>query len=249
VKKNKYLYNYYYKKNNNKFSKLFFYTLFFVFIIFLMYFITNKMKVENIEIFGTKNISKEEIQKVLPLNIGDKLISLDLLNIEHKLKLYKPELKDVVVSRGWKKIKIQFKERKPEAFLFYNKIKTGIDFDNVMFPLYGTYKNVVVPILFYQSMNERIKLVTFLKNLKNIDSSFLKKILHIKLNSFDEMILLMRNGTIILWGTELTIHLQDKYSKFIKIYKDAERRYSKLDYIDMTSYYWGKAIVKPVNYI
>jgi cell division protein FtsQ len=207
---------------------------------------SDKIIIKNIEINGTKNITKAEIRELLPFKIGDNILKVNLSDAENEIKKLKPELKNIVITRRWQKIKIKLYERTPEAFIIRNNEVLGIDFDNSPFPLRGFMSAMKIPKIFYKSSRERKELLNFIKKCKPICGNFLNNISKVKFNSTGDIIFVMYDGTIIFWGNDTQEYLSCKFKNFQKIYIDAMSKYERLEYIDMTLYSLGKAIIKPI---
>ncbi|MDR3071781.1 MAG: FtsQ-type POTRA domain-containing protein [Endomicrobium sp.] len=206
---------------------------------------SDKIIVKDIDIVGTKNITKAEIKELLPFKIGDNLLKINLSEAEEEIKKLKPELKKIVIKRRWQKVKVRLYERTPEAFVVCNSEKEGIDFDNRPFPLRGFMSAMKVPKIIYQSDGERWKILNFIKRFKRICGEFLDNISEIKFSSTGDLIFVMNSNTVIFWGDEIPERLSPKFKKFQKIYVDAMAKYKQIEYIDMTLYCSGKATVKP----
>ncbi|MDR3256144.1 MAG: FtsQ-type POTRA domain-containing protein [Endomicrobium sp.] len=245
------------RKRGRKIVKLFFCFILFVLVIFFVYFSgkrlidiiyeSDNMIVKDIEIVGTKNVTKAEIKELLPFKIRDNLLKINLSEAENEIKKLKPELKNIIISRRWQKVRIKLYERTPEAFIMYNDEMLGIDFDDSSFPLRGFMSTMKVPKLFYKSADERKELLRFIKRFKSVCGDFLDNISEIKFSNTGDIIFVMHDNTVVFWGIdERPEHLPHKFEKFQKVYVDAMSKYKQLKYIDMTLYSSGRAIVKPI---
>jgi cell division protein FtsQ len=61
-----------------------------------------------------------------------------------------------------------------------------------------------------------------------------------------DIIFITHSNTVVFWGYvghEVLLH---KFNKFQKIYIDAMSKYKQIEYIDMTLYRFGRAMVRPV---
>ncbi|MDR3330955.1 MAG: FtsQ-type POTRA domain-containing protein [Endomicrobium sp.] len=236
--------------------KFFFCLLILIIFIFLAYVGYNKLMdvvykskkiiVENIEIIGANNITKSEIKELLPFNLGDNLLKINLSESENEIKKLKPELKNITIKRGWQKVKIRLYERTPEAFIVCNNVLLGIDFDNIPFPLCGFMNETKVPKITCRSCDERKRLLNFIKKFKSVSGKFLGEILEIRFGSTGDIIFVMNGDIVVFWGEEIFEHLPCKFKRFQKIYAHAIAKYKQIDYIDITLYCLGRAIVKPV---
>jgi len=253
-KKNRYAYRCI--SSDKSFFKQASYLILFVSIIVFIYFSSkkildivynsNKIIIKNIEIIGAKNVTKSEIRELLPFKIGDNLLKVNLSDAESEIKDLKSELKNITISRSWQKIKIKLYERTPEAFIIHNNQVLGIDFDNSPFSLRGFMSTMRVPKLFYISGGERVKLLNFIKKSKPVCGKFFNNISEIKFNITGDIIFVMYDNTMIFWGNDTQEYLSCKFKDFQKVYVDAMSKHERLEYIDMTLYSFGKAIVKPM---
>ncbi|MDR2395892.1 MAG: FtsQ-type POTRA domain-containing protein [Endomicrobium sp.] len=207
---------------------------------------SDKMTIKDIKIMGSKNVTKTEIRELLPFNIGDNLLRINPSQAEKEIKKLKPELKNVVIHRSWHKVQVKLYERIPEAFIVINDELLGVDFDDMPFPLRGFMSAMKVPKLFYNTDKERKQLLDFIKRFRDVCEDFLSNILEIKMSSTGDIIFIINSNTVVFWGDEMPEHLYCKFNKFKKIYVDAMSRYKNIEYIDMTLYSLGRAIVKPV---
>jgi cell division protein FtsQ len=208
---------------------------------------SNKMSIKDIKIVGTKNVTKTEIRELLPFNVGDNLLKINLSEAENEIKKLKPELKNIVMRRSWQKVQVRLYERTPEAFIINNDELLGVDFDDTPFPLRGFMSAMKVPKLLYSTDKERKQLLDFIKRFKSVAGDFLSNILEIKMSSTGDVVFVINSNTVVFWGDEMPEHLFYKFKKFQKIYVDAMSRYKNIEYIDMTLYLFGRAIVKPVK--
>ncbi|GMO66042.1 MAG: hypothetical protein Nk1A_3600 [Endomicrobiia bacterium] len=264
-KKNHYVYKYVSTGNRNRYLhvherdkkivKLFFFLTLFIIITFLIYFgsrklinliyDSDKIIIKNIEVIRTKNITKAEIKELLPFKVGDNLLKINLSEAEYEIKKLKPELKNVIINRGWQKVKVRLYERIPEAFIVNSGKLFGIDFDNKSFPLRGFMNTLKIPKIFYKSNSERKELLNFIKRFKPICGDYLNNVSEIKFNNNKDLIFVMCDNTLVFWGKERPECLAYKFKKFQKVYLDAVSKYKRLEYIDMIFHDIGKAVVKP----
>ncbi|MDR0819974.1 MAG: FtsQ-type POTRA domain-containing protein [Endomicrobium sp.] len=245
------------RNKGRKSIKLFFYTALFVFFAFLIYFggrklmnfayESDKIIVKDIEVVGTKNVTKTEIKELLPFKTGDNLLKINLSKAEDEIKRLKPELKNIIINRSWQKVKIKLYERTPEAFIMCGDAVFGIDFDDNPFPLRGFMSAAKVPKLFYRSDVERKKLLSFVKIFKPVCGDFLTDVSEIKFSNAGDIIFVTHDNTVVFWGDEEPDVLSHKFNRFQKIYADAMSKYKQIEYIDMTLYSFGRATVKPVR--
>ncbi|MDR1401049.1 MAG: FtsQ-type POTRA domain-containing protein [Endomicrobium sp.] len=205
------------------------------------------MIIKKIEVVGTKNITKAEIKELLPFRVGDNLLRVNLSEAEYEIKKLKPELKSVIINRGWQKIKVRFYERTPEAFIMSSGKLFGVDSDNKSFPLRGFMNTMKIPKLFYKSNSERRELLNFIKRFKPICGDYLSSVSEIRFNNAKDLVFVMRDDTLVFWGKEERPEcLPCKFKKFQSVYLDALSRHKRLEYIDMTLYDFGRAVVKPI---
>jgi cell division protein FtsQ len=245
------------RNESRKSVKLFSYVVLFGFFSFFVYFggknlmnlayESDKMIVKDIEVTGTKNVTKTEIKELLPFKTGDNLLKINLSKAEDEIKRLKPELKNIVINRSWQKVKIKLCERAPEAFVMCGDAVFGIDFDDNLFPLRGFMGVTKVPKLFYRSDVERKKLLSFVKSFKSVCGDFLSDISEMKFGGIGDVIFVTHSNTVIFWGDVGQDVLLHKFNRFQKIYADAILKYKQIEYIDMTLYSFGRVTVKPVT--
>lgn len=244
-------------KRGKRFFKILLFIVFCVAIIFTIYiackklldiaYNSDKVTIKDIKIMGTKNVTKTEIRELLSFNVGDNLLKINLSQAENEIKKLKPELKNIVMHRSWQKVQVKLYERVPEAFIVSsNGELLGVDFDDMPFPLRGFMSTMKVPKLFYNTDKERKQLLDFIKRFKSVCEDFLSNILEIKMSSTGDIIFIINSNTVVFWGDETPEELYCKFKKFKKIYVDAISRYKNIEYINMTLYSLGRAIVKPV---
>jgi cell division protein FtsQ len=244
------------RNKGRKNVKLFFYATLFIFFSFLVYSVgkilmsfvyeSDKIIVKDIEIVGTKNVTKTEIKELLPFKTGDNLLRINLSKAEDEIKRLKPELKNITINRSWQKVKIKLYERTPEGFVMCGDAVFGIDFDDNLFPLRGFMAATKVPKLFYKSDVERKKLLSFVKSFKSVCGGFLSDVSEMKFSSTGDVIFVTHGNTVIFWGDGGQDILSHKFNRFQKIYADTMLKYKQIEYIDMTLYNFGRVIVKPV---
>jgi cell division protein FtsQ len=245
------------QNKSRKIVKSFFYAALFVFFPVLVYsgvkklinlaYESDKMIVKDIEVVGTKNVTKTEIKELLPFKTGDNLLKINLSKAEEEIKRLKPELKNITINRSWQKVKIRLYERTPEAFVMRGDAVFGIDFDDNLFPLRGFMGATKVPKLFYRSDVERKKLLSFVKSFKPVCDDFLSDVSEMKFSGTGDVIFVTRGNTVIFWGDTRQDVLAYKFNRFQKIYTDAISKYKHIKYIDMTLYDFGRVIVKPIT--
>jgi|LQAB01.1.fsa_nt_gi cell division protein FtsQ len=244
------------RNKGRKSVKLFFYAVLFVFSFFFVYsggkklvnlaYESDKIIVKNIEVVGTKNITKTEIKELLPFKTGDNLLKINLSKAEDEIKKLKPELKNIIINRSWQKVKIKLCERVPEAFVMCGDSVFGIDFDDNIFPLRGFMSATKVPKLFYRSDVERKKLLNFVKSFKAMCGDFISDVYEMKFSGTGDVIFVTHGNTVVFWGDGGQDFLSHKFNRFQKIYADAISKYKQIEYIDMTLYSFGRVTVKPV---
>ena len=244
-------------KKNKKILKFFLYLLLLSILVFSVCFGVKKLLdiagksykfiVKNIDVVGTTNITKAEIKELLPFKIGDNLLKINLSEAENEIKNLKPELKNIIINRRWQKVKVKLYERTPEAFIVHDDVMQGIDFDDSPFPLRGFMSTMKVPKITYNSRDERKQLLDFIERFKVVCGKFLNNIVEMKFENTGDIVFIMDSNTKVFWGKEVPEHLSSKFRKFQKVYIDAMAKHKQLEYIDMTFYSSGRAIVKPLT--
>ncbi len=242
-------------KKGRKLGKAAVYLILLALFVFLIYlggkkiveiaYAADSMEIKDIEVVGCKNVTKTEIKALLPFKVGDNLLKVDLAAAANEIKKVKPELKNISINRRWQKVRVKLYERTPEAFVYVGKELYGIDFEDKPFPLRGFMSGMKIPKIIYKTKEERAKLLKFIKRFKPVCNGFLDNIEVIKFSSTNDIIFVTHDDTIIYWGDERPEYLSHKFDKFEKIYVDAMSKHKKIEYIDMTLYDLGRAVVKP----
>lgn len=210
-----------------------------------------KFFIDTIEITGCQNVTESEIKQLIPFQIGDSLIKVDLSSSEKELAEYKPELKNVSMNRKWKekKVLISLQERLPEVFIYdIDKNKIGLDFDNKPFNLRGEMFNMQLPILLCNNEHERENLLNFFKKIKFYLSDLVPEMEDLKYGEVEDIILTMKGKTKIYWGLPKDNKIKEKSEKLLAILKDLSKKYDSIDYIDLSFLddNKDKVIVKPL---
>jgi len=203
------------------------------------------MSIKEIEVVGCKNVTKAEIKALLPFKIGDNLLKVNLNEAENEIMKVKPELKDISVNRRWQKVRVKLYERTPEAFVQGSKELMGIDFENKPFPLRGFMSGMKIPKIVYKTGEERAGLLKFLESFKPVCKDFLDNISEIRFSNTGDIVFATNDEVVIFWGDEREENLAHKFDKFSKIYVDAKAKNKQVEYIDMSFYELGRAVVKP----
>lgn len=192
--------------------------------------------IDEIEIEGCKNITKSEIIKTLPFQVGESLLKIELCDTKKNLEKNKPELKSVSISRNWsdKKVVISLKERVPEVFANIEDKKMGLDFDNKPFDLIGNMSTMTIPIITFKNDEERKILLTFFKYAKEYIKDLIPKITDIKCGDVDDIILTLDNKINIYWGLPKENKIEDKSYKLQKILNDVIKRELDIQTIDLS---------------
>lgn len=242
-------------KKGRKLRKFFVYLFLFALLCFLIYiggkklvgyvYASETITVKEIDVQGCKNVTKTEIKELLPFKIGDNLLKIDLSDAENKIMEVKPELRDISIKRRWQKVRVKLYERTPEAFVLAGKDVLGVDFEDKPFPLRGFMSGMKIPTIIHRTEQERGEILKFIKIFKPVCDDFLDNIAEIKYSNSGDIIFTTYDGAVIYWGDERPEHMAHKFDKLQKIYADAVTKYKELDYIDMTFYGLGRAVVKP----
>ncbi|MCL2390373.1 MAG: FtsQ-type POTRA domain-containing protein [Endomicrobia bacterium] len=240
-----------------KAGRYFFYPVFAAVVLLCVYFggkklvdyayASDNMTIKDIEITGCKNVTKSEIRELLPFKIGDSLLKIDLSDAENEIKKVKPELKDISINRRWQKVRVKLYERTPEAFLASGRDILGVDFEDRPFPLRGFMSGMKIPKIICKTDAERSELLNFIKSFKPVCKDFLDNIEEIKFGSYGDIVFITHDGALIYWGDARKERMERRFDKFRKIYVDAMSKYKKVEFIDMTYYDSGRAVVKPYN--
>ncbi len=242
-------------RKSKKLGKFFVYMILLCAVCFLVYlggkkavsyaYAADSMAVKDIEITGNKNITKSEIKELLPFKIGDNILKIDLAEAEKEIMKVKPELQSISINRRWQKIRIKLYERTPEAFVAGEKDMMGIDFEGQPFPLRGFMSGMKIPVIVSKNGEERTELLKFIKTFKPVCKDFMDNISEIRFSNSGDIVFMTNDGALIYWGDERSEHTLHKFDKFRKIYVDAMAKHKQIEYIDMTFYDLGRAVVKP----
>ncbi|MDR2772256.1 MAG: cell division protein FtsQ/DivIB [Elusimicrobiota bacterium] len=213
------------------------------------FFALEMMMIKDIEIVGMENVKVSEIKNLLPFEIGDSILKANMSDIKDEIMLQKPELKEVSINRkifdgGLSKVSVTIEERVPEAFVKTGGALEGIDFDHKKFPLRGNMKDLKIPLIAYKTDQEEAVLLDFLRYSKTAFKDHFDDIKEIQIGEAGDIVFVNRDGTLVYWGSATDTN-SSKVDMFEKIYSDAKSRYEYIDYIDMTLYVSGRAIIKP----
>jgi cell division protein FtsQ len=242
-------------KNGRRAAKFFIWAVLSAGLCFLLYagakklvgivYAADSLSIKEIEVLGAKNVSKAEIKALLPFKAGDNILKADLGAAEDEIRKLKPELKDISVNRRWQRVNVRLYERTPEAFVLIGKELCGIDFDDKPFPLRGFMSSMQVPEISCSNEAERGELLKFIKTFKTVCNDFIDGVAAVKFGLSGDVVLKTRDGAEIFWGEDRAEWLAHKFDKFQKIYVDAKARYGAIEYVDMTLYDSGRAVVRP----
>ncbi|WP_413854125.1 cell division protein FtsQ/DivIB [Candidatus Ruminimicrobium bovinum] len=201
--------------------------------------------IETIEVVGCKNVTPTEIKELIPFKAGANIFEVSLCKLEKEIKELKPELKDITISRRWKKILVQLYEREPEVFIKQGNDTVGLDFDNIPFALRGNMFGMKIPMLEFSNEQERKELLNFVYNLKPFAKDFMSRITKIKYGEVEDIILEIDNKIKIFWGEQNKFDVADKASKMKIVLSDADKRFiDGIKYIDLNFLEKNKIIVK-----
>jgi len=204
-----------------------------------------KFEIETIEITGCKNVTQVEIIELVPFKTGDNLFRVDLSDAEEKIKILKPELKDITMLRRWKRVLIKLKERQPEVFIPQGETLVGLDFDNISFGLRGHMFEMKIPVLSCSSKEERLSLLEFVKLLKPHIKDFIHRITEIKYGEVNDIIFIIDGKTTVYWGDFYKNEIKNKAKRMLVVFEDASQKYANIEYIDLRFLEKDKVIVKP----
>ena len=201
-------------------------------------------KIESIEIKGNENITQNEIKGLLPFDIGESLLEINLSKAEKDIKELKPEIKKIKISRGWKKVKVKVYERTPEAFVVLENKKFGLDWDNVPFALRVVSREAQVPVIKFNDEAEIKEILTFLKSCKSSGKDFIAKMKEIETDKYKDIYFVTNDGINVYWGDSESNAVKLRISKFEKIYEDIIAKKLSVKSVDMSFYKVERAVVK-----
>jgi cell division protein FtsQ len=176
------------------------------------------------------------------------MLKVWLSPVEKNLRKSKPELKNINISRGWKKVKIEFEEREPIAVVKVKDRLCGVDKDNIPFPLRGKWildSSEKLPRINVDDTAFRQDVLDFIGTVKLKAEKLYDNISCVYTEPSDTVVFVQRNETKILWGTPNKSGFNDKLGKLYMIQADAAKRFSGLEYINLCYFDDGRIIVKP----
>jgi cell division septal protein FtsQ len=228
---------------NYLYKKLLYIILFIGFSLYIYHKVFNvDINSKKIYVFGATNVSQSEIKKLITFNNS----KINLIAKKYYILRVKPELKNVKIYRYYDKIIVKLYERIPEVYTNQNGTIFGIDKKDVTFPIHRFHLIANIPKINYKSLNKKNRLLRFIRKIKVVSNHFYNNIVEIGFNSVDELVIKIKNDIVIIWGIDEINKdiLLYKLQKLHNVYKDMMYRYSKINYIDMSYYNYGKIIAK-----
>ncbi|MDR0890592.1 MAG: cell division protein FtsQ/DivIB [Endomicrobium sp.] len=211
--------------------------------IYRQVFTVNINNIKKIDVIGAYNVKQYKIENLI-LQLHNNNHKINLIKTKHYILNLIPELKNIKIYRYDDTIIVNLYERVPEVYTICNNGGLlGIDQRGYVFPI--NIKSIVVniPKISYKYLQERNKLLTFVKHIKLLSSSFLKNVYEIKFNNIDEIVIKMKNNIIIIWGAYQSnknlIESKLQRLKMIDFYSN-----SNIHCVDMSYYCYGKIIVR-----
>lgn len=212
------------------------------------YFLGNSdcFNIAAIDIRGCKNVAQSEISTLLPFRTGDNLWGVRPIEAEKNIQACKPELKNIDISRGWRKVTVTIRERRPAGFVMVNGEKLGIDNDNIPFPLRGAWINAQLPELDAATEGDRREILNFMSDFSPVDGKFFGGISRFTLEPVNSIIFDIKGGPRIYWGRLETDKLKAKLGRLTQVLSDSATRYSGgLSYVNLSYFDDGRVIVMP----
>ncbi|MCX5782370.1 MAG: FtsQ-type POTRA domain-containing protein [Elusimicrobia bacterium] len=203
------------------------------------------LKIESIELSGSKNVLKGEILALLPFDIGDNIFSQDLVKAEKDVLKLRPELKKINIRRGFKKIIIKIQERIPVGFVNINGKRSGIDSGNVPFPLRGEFAKATLPEISAWNDFDREEILEFIEIFSEKAEEYFAKSVLFYFESVDDAAVKLSDGTRIIWGKVEKDKFDIKLKKMKEVLDDALKRFNKIDYVNLNYLDSGRVLVKP----
>jgi cell division septal protein FtsQ len=203
------------------------------------------LKIEGIELSGSKNVLRGEILALLPFEIGDNIFSQDLAKAEKDVLKLRPELKEINIKRGFKKIVIKIRERTPVGFVNINGKRLGIDSDNVPFPLRGEFAKANFPEVSARNDFDRKEIIEFIEIFSKEAEEYFAKSILFYFESVDDAAVKLSDGTRIIWGKVEKDKFDIKLRKMKEVLDDALKRFNKIDYVNLNYLDSGRVLVKP----
>lgn len=206
---------------------------------------SENFKIQKVEIRGINNLSQSEILALLPFRNGDNIFSFDASDVEAEIARSKPELKNIDVGRGWKKVTVSVEERRPVAFVNIAGERLGLDADNKPFPLRGSWAKEFLPEITRAAENERRTLLSFIRALVPKAKEYSAGVLKFDLEPVDRVILVMKDGSKVFWGPYESSKVEPKLKRLTQVLEEAQSKFQAIEYINLSFFDDGRILVKP----
>jgi len=202
-------------------------------------------RIRVIDIRGTKNVAQSEILALLPFREGDNIFKPLLSETEGNIRQCKPELKDISIRRGWKKIVVDLEERQPVACLMLDGQRLGIDDDNKPFPLRGKLVKEELPEIVNKNDAERKEILEFIRMFAPEAKALYPQVARFGMESVNDIVFEFKDGAKVFWGPPEKNKLKAKLRRLNQVMEDARSRFATYEYINLCYFDDGRVIVKP----
>jgi cell division septal protein FtsQ len=204
-------------------------------------------RIRTVDVYGGKNVSASEIIALLPFRPGDNLFKVWLSEAENDIRQCKPELKKISIGRRWKRVVVHLEERHPVASVTVNTQRMGVDFENRVFPLRGSYVKTQFPEIVAANATERRNVLEFIRQFSPQAKKLYFRIAKLYPEPVDDIVMELADGPRIFWGSSDKEDIRPKLQRLQQVMSDAEQRYQAVDYINLCYFDDGRILVKPLS--
>ncbi len=200
--------------------------------------------IKSVEISGNRNVTAAELMALVPFRPGDNILTARVAGTQKNLRQCRPDMKSVSVSRGWRKIVVEVRERVPVACVMQNGQRRGIDRDNIPFPLEGPLYRRKLPEI-TGSTEERAMILDFMRTLAGEAKEFYPRVVRYMPEAVSDVALILNDGTRVRWGDTDKNSIRPKLARLYQVFADARARFTAVEYVDLCYFSEGRILVKP----
>jgi len=204
-----------------------------------------QFKLRYIEVISSKNITRSEVLSLLPFREGNSMFKLWVKETKERILQNKPEIENVKINLGWRKVLVTWEERVPVGWILKDGNKIGVDNNNKEFPLRGEWAQSELPQLDVKSISERAQLLEFMRALLHANKEFFEQCTHFGMLGNKSVYFNLKDGTKIYWGTSNSFEINEKLNKLNKVFADAKSKYQGLEYVNLEFFDLGRIRLKP----
>ena len=206
-----------------------------------------QFKLRYIEVVPSKNITRSEVLSLLPFREGNSMFKLWIKDTKERILQNKPEIENVKINLGWRKVLVSWQERVPVGWILKDGNKVGVDYNNKEFPLRGQWAQSELPQLDVKSIQERAQLLEFLKALSHSNKEFFSQSSQFGVLGNKMIYFYLKDGTKIYWGTPNSFEINEKLNKLNKVFADAKVKYQSqgIEYVNLEFFDQGRILLKP----